>query len=78
MMAHLSAARVAIWPVLKGSTGVKAKRRIVALVDARASRNDPLHLQAAIRHLFEEASLLAKLLGADRMATGIPSWTEIV
>ncbi|WP_197282478.1 hypothetical protein, partial [Bosea thiooxidans] len=78
LMSYLLAARVAIWPVAKGSGGVKAKRRVVALIDARASRRDPLHAQAAIRHLFEEASWLAKLLGPDRMATNIPSWTEIV
>lgn len=78
LMSYLLAARVAIWPVVKSSAGVKAKRRIVTLIDARASRRDPLHAQAAIRHLFEEASWLAKLLGPDRMATNIPSWTEIV
>ena len=78
LMAYLTAGRIAIWPVVKGSTGVKAQRRIVALIDARASRRDPLHMQAAIRHLFEEASWLAKLLDTDRMATNVPSWIEIV
>lgn len=78
ILAYVTAAQVAIWPVERGSPGVAAKRRVATLIDARASRGDPLNMQAAIRHIFEEASWLAKLLGPSRMATGIPTWTEVV
>lgn len=76
--AYLTAAQVAIWPVMKGSDGVRVKKRIAKAIDARASRNDPLHMQAAIRMAFEDASWLARLVGSDRMATGVPVWIEIV
>lgn len=76
--AYLTAAQVAIWPVPKGTTGVAAKKRVAKAIDNRACRNDPLHMQAAIRMAFENASWLARLVGADRMATGVPVWIEIV
>lgn len=76
--AYLGAAQVAMWPVVKGSDGVKGKKRIAKAIDARASRNDPLHMQAAVRMMYEEGSWLARLAGSDRMATGVPEWIEIV
>lgn len=78
IMAYLTAAQIAIWPVERGSAGVKAKRRMAKAIDDRACRGDPLHMQAAVRHLFEEATWLAKLLGSERMAIRMPTWTEIV
>ena len=47
-------------------------------IDDRACRSDPLHMQAAVRHIFEEATWLARLLGAERMAIKMPTWIEIV
>lgn len=76
--AYMTAARVAIWPVPKGSDGVKAKKRAAKAIDDRACRNDPLHMQAAVRMAFEDASWLARLAGGERMATGVPVWIEIV
>ena len=76
--AYLAAAQVAIWPVAKGSGGVAAKKRVAKAIDDRACRNDPLHMQAAIRMMFEDASWLARLVGGGRMATGVPVWIEIV
>ena len=78
IMAYLMAAQVAIWPVERGSAGVKAKRRMAKAIDDRACRGDPLHMQAAVRHIFEESTWLARLLGAERMAIRTPTWTEIV
>ena len=76
--AYLAAAQVAIWPVAKGTGGVAAKKRVAKAIDDRACRNDPTHMQAAIRMMFEEASWLARLVGGDRMVTGMPVWIEIV
>ncbi len=76
--AYLAAAQVALWPVTKGSEGVAAKKRVAKAIDDRACRNDPTHMQAAIRMMFEDASWLARLVGGERMATGVPDWIEIV
>lgn len=76
--AYLAAAQVAIWPVVKGSDGVTAKKRVAKAINYRASRNDPLHMQAAVRMMFEDGSWLARLVGGDRMATGVRVWIEIV
>ncbi|MCU4178629.1 hypothetical protein [Bosea sp. BH3] len=78
LMAYLAAAQIAIWPVVKGSEGVKAKKRVVKAIDDRACRGDPLHMQAAVRMIFEDGSWLGKLVNSDRMAIGIPTWIEIV
>ncbi|KRE04917.1 hypothetical protein ASE63_25230 [Bosea sp. Root381] len=78
ILAYLTAAQIALWPVVKGSDGVKAKRRLAKLIDDRACRSDPLHMQAAIRMLFVDGSWLAKLVDSNRMAIGTPTWIEIV
>ncbi len=76
--AYLTAAQVAIWPVVKGGEGVKAKTRVAKAINNRACRHDPLHMQAAVRMVFEDASWLSRLAGGDRMETGVPIWIEIV
>jgi hypothetical protein len=78
IMAYMAAAQVAIWPVFKGPPGVAIKRRVAKLIDDRAGTADPSHMQAAIRMLFDDGSWLAKLVDHGRMATGTPTWTEIV
>ncbi len=75
---YLAAAQVALWPVTKGSEGVAAKKRVAKAIDDRACRGDALNMQAAIRMMFEDASWLARLVGGERMATGVPVWIEIV
>lgn len=76
--AYLTAAQVAIWPAVKGSDGVKSKKRAARAINDRACRHDPLHMQAAVRMAFEDGSWLSRLVGGDRMATGVPIWIEIV
>ncbi len=78
ILGYLTAAQVAIWPVLRGSEGVTAKRRVAKAIDDRACRSDPLNMQAAIRLMFDDGSWLGKLVGADRMVTSVPVWIEIV
>ena len=60
ILAYLTAARAAIWPAMRYSADAEAKLRLVALVNERASRPDPLHMQAAIRHVVSQANWIAK------------------
>lgn len=78
IIAYLTAAQIAIWPAVKGSDEVMAKKRVAKAIDDRACRGDPLHMQAAIRLIFEDGSWLGKLIDSDRMATGTPIWIPIV
>lgn len=78
ILAYLLSAEVAVWPAEKASANAKAKKRLVKLIDQRASRNDPPHQQAAIRHLFAEAIWPAKRWRYGCMALIEPDWTPIV
>ncbi|SIR56201.1 hypothetical protein [Bosea sp. TND4EK4] len=76
--AYLTAAQVAIRPVPKRSHAEVIRREVARVIDGRARRSDPLHMQAALRTLFDDGVWLARLIDPDRMATVTPSWTEIV
>lgn len=78
IMAYLAAAQIATWPALKHSPEAKAKERLVDIINERASRGDPRHMQAAIRHLFTEAAWPAH--GWRPTATVVlePNWIPIV
>lgn len=78
IIAYLTAAQIAIWPVAKGSDGAKAKKQVAKAIDDRACRCDPLNMQAAVRMLFEDGSWLGRLIDSDRMAIGTPTWIPIV
>lgn len=78
IIAYLTATQVAIWPVARGSNGVQAKKRVARTIDDRACRSDPLHMQAAVRMLFDDGSWLGRLIDSDRMAIGTPTWIPIV
>ena len=78
ILAYMAAAQIAIWPALKHSPEAQAKDRLVTVINARASRGDPAHMQAAIRHLFKEAAWPAH--GWRPTATVVlePDWIPIV
>lgn len=76
--AYLAAAQVAIRPVARRSSGAELKWRISRIVDDRAGRPDQLHMQAALRTLFDDAAKLAGFVDPDRMDRSTPSWIEIV
>lgn len=76
--AYLAAAQVAIRPAVKRSPAAKLKEKVAAMVDGRAGRPDPLHMQAAIRTLFDDGARLAGVIDPDRMDRSPPTWTEIV
>ncbi|AMJ59928.1 hypothetical protein [Bosea sp. PAMC 26642] len=50
--AYLSCAQIAVWPARRGTGDRDAKLAVQELVNGRATTDDPLHLQAAIRHGF--------------------------
>lgn len=78
ILAYLAAARAAIWPAMRYSADAEAKLRLVALVNERASRPDPLHLQAAIRHVVSQANWIAKGFRLGATLELDPEWIPIV
>lgn len=76
--AYLTAAQVAIRPVAKRSPAAKLKWRVADTVDDRAGRPDALHMQAAIRTLFDDGARLAGFIDPDLMDRSTPNWIEIV
>lgn len=78
ILAYLAAARAAIWPAMRYSADAQAKLRLVELVNERASRPDPLDMQAAIRHLICEANWIAKGFRLGATLELEPAWIPIV
>lgn len=78
ILAYLAAARAAIWPALIHSADAEAKLRLVALINDRACRHDPLHMQAAIRHLVNEANFIARRFRFGAALEHNPAWIPIV
>ncbi|MFC5508363.1 hypothetical protein [Bosea massiliensis] len=78
ILAYLAAARAAIWPAMRHSPDAEAKLRLVALINDRACRFDPLHRQAAIRHLVSEANWIAKSFRLGATLELDPDWIPIV
>lgn len=78
ILAYLAAARAAIWPAMRYSADAEAKLRLVALVNERASRPDPLPMQAAIRHVVSQANWIAKGFRLGATLELDPNWVPIV
>lgn len=78
ILAYLAAARAAIWPALIHSADAEAKLRLVALINDRACRHDPLHMQAAVRHLVSEANFIARRFRFSATLELDPAWVPIV
>jgi hypothetical protein len=74
--AYLAAAQVMIWPP-RGAAGLAAKQAIVALINQRGEADDPVEMQAAIRHVAAEAAWL-KSLSSEIRARLQFDWSEIV
>jgi hypothetical protein len=74
--AYLAAAQVMIWPV-HNRASLATKREIVALINLRGEIGDPVHMQAAIRHVTADAAWIKSLpMGArDRLSF---DWNELV
>lgn len=78
ILAYLAAAQIAIWPAFKGSAGAAVKQRLVKIINDRASRSDPLNMQAAIRHLYAEAIWPARQWRYGVTVELEPHWLPIV
>ena len=78
ILAYLTAAQIAIWPALKHSAEASTKERLIAIINERASRGDPGHMQAAIRHLYTEAAWPAHGWRPHATVVDAPSWIPIV
>ncbi|BCB18686.1 hypothetical protein [Bosea sp. ANAM02] len=78
ILAYLATARAAIWPAMRYSADAQAKLRLVELVNERACRRDPLHQQAAIRHIVSEANWIAKAFRLGATLELEPDWIPIV
>lgn len=73
---YLAAAQAMIWPVHNRSA-LATKKDIVALVNLRGEIGDPVHMQAAIRHVTADAAWIKSLPvdARDRLVFG---WSELV
>lgn len=78
ILAYLAAARAAIWPALLHSADAQAKLRLVALINDRACRHDPLHMQATIRHLVSEGNFIARRFRFSATLELHPQWIPVV
>lgn len=78
ILAYLAAARATIWPAMRFSADAQAKLRLVTRVNERASRPDPLHMQAAIRHVVSQANWIAKGFRLGATLELDPDWIPIV
>jgi hypothetical protein len=74
--AYLAAAQVMIWPV-HNRAALATKKEVVALINLRGEIGDPVHMQAAIRHVTADAAWIKSLpMGArDRL---VFDWSELV
>ena len=78
IIAYLAAARAAIWPAMLHSADAEAKLRLVTCINDRACRGDPLHQQAAIRHVVTEANWIAMAFRFGATLQLHPDWIPIV
>jgi hypothetical protein len=73
---YLAAAQIMIWPVHNRSA-LAMKREIVALINLRGEIGDPIHMQAAIRHVTADAAWI-KSLPVDARDDLAFDWSELV
>lgn len=73
---YLAAAQVMIWPVHNRSA-LATKREIAALINLRGEIGDPVHMQAAIRHIAADAAWI-KSLPPDSRDRLTFDWSELV
>ena len=73
---YLAAAQVMIWPVHNRSA-LAIKKEIVALVNLRGEIGDPVHMQAAVRHVTADAAWI-KSLPIDARDRLVFDWSELI
>lgn len=73
---YLAAAQVMIWPI-HNRAALATKQEIVALINLRGEIGDPVHMQAAVRHVTADAAWV-KSLPADARDRLNFDWSELV
>lgn len=73
---YLAAVQVMIWPV-HSRQSLATKREVVALINLRGVVGDPVHMQAAVRHVMADAAWI-KSLPVDVRDRLNFDWSEIV
>lgn len=73
---YLAAAQAMIWPV-HNRAALAIKKEIVALINLRGEIGDPVHMQAAIRHVTAEAAWV-RSLPIDARDRLVFDWSELV
>ncbi len=73
---YLAAAQVMIWPI-HNRAALATKREIVALINLRGEIGDPVHMQAAVRHVAADAAWV-KSLPPDARDVLVYDWNELV
>lgn len=77
ILAYVSACPALIWPA-RSKADLEEKRAVARIINDRASRPDPLHQQAIVRHMVDEAIWVHRRLGLHDGALFATDWIEIV
>ncbi len=77
ILAYVSACQALIWPA-RSKADLEEKRAVARIINDRASRPDPLHQQAIVRHMVDEAIWVHRRLGLHDGALFMTNWIEIV
>lgn len=77
ILAYLTACQVMIWPA-RSQADLDVKREVARIINDRACRPDPLHQQAIVRHMVDEAIWAHRKLGLHDQALFKTCWIEIV
>jgi hypothetical protein len=77
LRAYLSACQAMIWPA-RSKADLDAKREVARIINDRACHPDPLHQQAIVRDMVDEAIWVHRRLGLHDQALFTTGWIEIV
>ncbi|MFC5421013.1 hypothetical protein ACFPOB_15760 [Bosea eneae] len=77
ILAYLSACQAMIWPA-RFKADLDEKRAVARIINDRTCRPDPLHMQAIVRHMVDEAIWVHRRLGLHDQALFTSDWIEIV
>ena len=77
ILAYLSACQVMAWPA-RSKADLNEKRAIARIINDRACRPDPLHMQAIVRHIVDEAIWVHRRFGLHDQVLFATDWIEIV
>lgn len=77
ILGYLAACQAMIWPA-RSEADIDAKHAVAKIINDRACRPDPLHMQAVVRHMVDEAIWVHRRLGLGDRALFKTYWIEIV